>query len=218
MKPVTSLRRAMLAAALLSGLAASPINASVAATVAMPMPGTSLHQLDTVLTDSAGKHFTLHDMAGTPVLVTMFYGDCHAACPVIIENLKRTVAALGAGAGPLRVLLISLDPARDTPASLAMLAHKNGLDPARFRLAVATDDSAMRTLATALDIKFRRLDNGEINHTTRVTLLDAVGSTRATSSRLDPTPDATFVTQIAALLKTEKRGQIKELPSSRKFH
>jgi protein SCO1/2 len=195
----------MLAAALLTGLAASPHYAT-AATVAMPMPGASLHQLDTVLTDGAGKHFTLRDMAGTPVLVTMFYGDCHAACPIIIENLKRTVAALGTDAGPLRVLLISLDPGHDTPDSLAMLARKNGLDPARFRLAVAADDSATRTLASTLDIKFRRLDNGEINHTTRVALLDAAGSTRATSSRLDVTPDTTFVTQIAALLKSVKTG------------
>ena len=206
MKHVDSLRRAMLAAALLTGLALPQLNATAAATVAMPMPGASLHQLDTVLTDGAGKHFTLRDMAGAPVLVTMFYGDCHAACPVIIENLKRTVDALGADAGPLRVLLISLDPAHDTPDSLAKLARKNKLDPERFRLAVAADDSTTRTLASTLNIKFRRLDNGEINHTTRVALLDAAGSTRATSSRLDVTPDTTFVMQIAALLKSTKTG------------
>jgi len=205
MKPVTSLRRAMLAAVLLTGLAASPLNAS-AASVGTPMPSASLHQLDTVLTDATGKNFTLRDMAGAPVLVTMFYGDCHAACPVIIENLKRTVDALGTDAGALRVLLVSLDPVHDTPDSLAMLARKNKLDPARFRLAVAADDSATRTLAATLNIKFRRLDNGEINHTTRVALLDASGSTRATSSRLDVTPDTTFVAQIAALLKSVKTG------------
>ncbi len=209
------LRRVALAAALLTGLvgigtaanttANTPAN-SPAPSATTPMPGASLYQLNTMLTDDSSQRFTLRDMAGTPVLVTMFYGDCHAACPIIIETLKRTVAALGPSAGPLRVVLISLDPQHDSPASLAMLARKHELEPHRFRLAVAADDSTTRTLAAALNVKFRRLDNGEINHTTRVVLLDATGATRAASTRLDVNPDPAFVTQIAALMKTVKTG------------
>src|SRR5471032_2348071 len=109
MNTIFSLRRAVLAAALLLPLCAWTA-------LAAALPGNSIYRLDATLTDATGQHFALHDMAGTPVLITMFYGDCHAACPVIIETLKRTVAALGADGKRLRVLMISLDPRHDTPA------------------------------------------------------------------------------------------------------
>ena len=176
------------------------------AAVSAAPPGDSLYQLDAALTDAAGQRFALRDMAGGPVLVTMFYGDCNAACPIIIETLKRTVAALGPAAKPLRVLMISLDPLHDSPAGLAMQLQMHQLDPARFRLAVARDETQTRTLAHTLNIKFRTLDSGDINHTTRIVLLDAAGAQRAASSRLDPAPDPLFVKQIAALLKDPKTG------------
>ncbi|MRW93509.1 SCO family protein [Duganella sp. FT80W] len=161
----------------------------------------SLYQLTTPLTDAAGQHFTLRDMAGAPLLVTMFYGNCHSACPIVIETLKRTVGALGANGKHLRVLLISLDPQRDNPKSLAMLAHMQQLDASQYRLAVAANDNDTRLLAAALNIRYRALDNGEINHTTRIVLLDHNGSVQADSTRLEVEPDPAFVKQIAAIVK-----------------
>nr|WP_315255074.1 SCO family protein [uncultured Duganella sp.] len=165
------------------------------------IPANSVYQLPTPLTDAAGQRFVLKDAAGAPLLVTMFYGDCHSACPIVIETLKRTVGALGPDGKRLRVLLISLDPKRDTPKSLAMMADMQKLDPAQYRLAVAGNDSDTRMLASALDIRYRPLDNGEISHTTRIALLNADGSVRADSSKLTVDPDAEFVRQIATALK-----------------
>jgi protein SCO1/2 len=203
----------MLAAALMAGPAgaASPA-VSPATAPSAALPGNSLYRLNATLTDAAGQRFTLRDMAGAPLLVTMFYGDCNAACPIIIETLKRTVAALGPAAGPLRVLMISLDPLHDSPAALALRLKLHQLDPARFRLAVARDETETRTLASALNIKFRTLDSGDINHTTRIVLLDAAGSQQAASTRLDAAPDPLFVNEIAALLRKEKTGSDQGIP------
>lgn len=186
----TALRRAALAAALLL-----PLYATAA------LPGNSVYRLDTTLTDAAGQHFALHDMAGGPVLVTMFYGDCHAACPIIIETLKRTVAALGPEGKRLKVLMVSLDPRHDNPATLSSLLQMHQLDPAQFRLTVAANDSQTRALAATLNIKYRTLANGEINHTTRIALLDASGTVQLDTTRLEAEPDPVFVKQLAALLK-----------------
>ncbi|GJJ03390.1 hypothetical protein RugamoR64_39280 [Duganella rhizosphaerae] len=194
MNYIFSLRRAVLAAALLLPLCAWTA-------LAAALPGNSIYRLDATLTDATGQHFALHDMAGTPVLVTMFYGDCHAACPVIIETLKRTVAALGPDGKRLRVLMISLDPHHDTPASLSGLLKMHQLDPAQFRLVTADGDSQTRALAATLNIKYRRLENGEINHTTRIALLDAQGTVQVDSTRLDAEPDPVFVKRVAALIR-----------------
>ncbi|MCU6499058.1 SCO family protein [Rugamonas sp. A1-17] len=192
MNYLASLRRAALAAALLL-----PMYAWSAAA----LPGNSVYRLDATLTDAAGQHFALHDMAGTPVLITMFYGDCHAACPVIIETLKRTVAALGPDGKRVRVLMISLDPKHDTPAALSSLLMMHQLDPAQFRLVAAGSDSQTRALAATLNIKYRVLESGEINHTTRIALLDASGTVQVDTTRLDADPDPAFVKQVAALIK-----------------
>jgi protein SCO1/2 len=165
------------------------------------LPANSVYQTPTPLTDAAGQRFVLKDLAGAPLLVTMFYGDCHSACPVVIETLKRTVTALGPDGKRLRILLISLDPKRDTPKSLGMMAEMQQLDPAQYRLAVAGSDTDTRMLAAALDIRYRPLDNGEISHTTRIALLNADGSVRAGSSKLTVEPDQEFVRQIASALK-----------------
>lgn len=194
MKPNTLLRAAALAAALLLGGAAP-------ATAAPPAhAGASLYHLDTPLTDSLGRRGSLRELAGNVALVTMFYGDCNTACPVVIENLKRTVAALGAPGRKLKVLMVSLDPWHDSAASLARLAATHHLDTGQFKLAVAGDEGQTRLLAAALNIKFRVLGGGEINHTTRIALIDGDGVVLGASSRMDPEPDPEFVRRIAAAL------------------
>jgi protein SCO1/2 len=160
------------------------------------LPAASLYQLPVALTDSAGRKFDWRQLAGRPALVTMFYGDCNTACPIIIENLSRTVARLKPGHAGLTVLMVSLDPLHDTPASLAELAARHKLDPALFRLAVAADETRTRAMASALQVKYRSLEGGVINHTTRVTLLDASGSVIAFNTTLAPEPDPVFLEQI----------------------
>lgn len=167
---------------------------------AVNYPSASLYRLDTLLTDSHESRFTLADMAGVPVLVTMFYGDCSSACPVVIEALKRTLAALGPDAGKLRILLVSLDPLRDDPRALARLARKQGLDSGRWRLAVPKDETQTRRLAAALNIRYRALTGGEIGHTARITLLGADGTVRAVSTRLEVEPDPAFLDSIRTVL------------------
>lgn len=205
--------RALLASAACAALLAAPAptaHAKPAAAQASPtfsqagatLPGDSLYRLDAGLTDANGSHFVLRDMAGAPLLVTMFYGDCNAACPIIIETLKRTVAALGPRARALRVLMISLDPLNDAPPGLARLADAHQLDRRQFRLAVASDESQTRMLAAALGIRFRAMDGGQINHTTRIVLLDGAGRVQAASARLDAVPDPAFLKQLAHALGT----------------
>lgn len=202
--PIRCGRVLRLAAVCLCALAGAPIASAQAASPAparAALPATSLYQLHVALTDSAGQRFDWRQLAGRPALVTMFYGDCNAACPIIIENLRRTVAALKPARGAITVLMVSLDPLHDSPASLAALAGVDKLDPSVFRLAVAGNESQTRALAAALQVKYRSLDGGAINHTSRVSLLDAGGSVVASSTELSPIPDPVFLAHIRGALK-----------------
>jgi protein SCO1/2 len=153
-------------------------------------PPTSLYRFEAALTDQAGKARGFDVYRGHPVLVTMFYASCPATCPLIVDTLRATERALTPEQrANLRVLLISVDPARDTPAALRELAEARRIDTARWTLARA-DDSAVRNIAALLNVQYRKLPSGEFNHSTVITLLSPSGEVAATSSVLGQTDPA----------------------------
>ncbi|WP_341678099.1 SCO family protein [Niveibacterium sp. SC-1] len=160
-------------------------------------PSDSLHRLSFPLTDQRGQRFTLAEERRPATVVSMFYGDCHSACPIAIETTKRMVETVPAARRKnLRVLLISLNPGTDTPEMLGHLVMRHELDPQVFRFGIPADESHTRQIAATLGIKYRRLPDGEINHSTRFVLLDADGRIVKTSDRLGVEPETDFLEAI----------------------
>lgn len=140
-----------------------------------PLPDDSLYQLGMTLTDQRGQAVDLGLHRGHPTLVTMFYGSCPAACPMLIADMKAIEEALPpAVREELRVVMVSFDPEVDRPEVLAGLAREHGLDEARWTLASSHPDE-VRSLAAVLGISYRRLDSGHYNHSAVITLLDSQG-------------------------------------------
>jgi len=142
----------------------------------------SLYVLSAALVDQDGRPVGLDLFRGYPVVISMFYATCPGACPLLIADIQRIEAELSPRErANLRVVLVSLDPERDTPEALQALARARGLDESRWRLLRAPDDT-VREIAAALGIKYRRLPDGSFNHSSVITLLDRSG---AMQGRLD---------------------------------
>lgn len=171
--------------------------ASVCAGVepAAPLPGASIYQLDAALTNQDGRTHGLGVYRGHPVLITMFYASCPAVCPLIIDTLRATEKELTpAQRADLRVLLISIDPERDSVAALRTLADQRHIDTSRWSLARA-ESAEVRTIAALLNVQYRQLPNGDFNHSTVITLLSPQGEIETTSTKLG-TPDPQLVSQL----------------------
>ena len=137
--------------------------------------GESIYQLGASLRDRTGARAGLDVFRGHPVIISMFYAPCPDACPLLIEEIRQLESGLPAAVrADLRVVLVSLDPERDTPEALDRLARARGVRGERWRL-LAGEDDAVREVAAVLGIKFRRLPDGSINHSTVITLLDRAG-------------------------------------------
>jgi protein SCO1/2 len=135
----------------------------------------SIYRLPASLTNTDGHTHPLDTYRGRPVLVTMFYGSCPAACPLLIDTLRATERALPAKErAAVRILMISIDPERDTPSALAELAKSRRIDISRWELA-STDATTIRKLAAVLNVQYRKLPDGGYNHTSVITLLDTQG-------------------------------------------
>jgi protein SCO1 len=147
-------------------------------------PPASLYHLEVTLANQDGQSQGLDVYRGHPVLVTMFYSSCQATCPLIVDTLRATEKALGVAQGArLRVLMVSIDPARDTPVALRALADARHIDTTRWTLARG-DAATVRTIAALLNVQYRQLPSGEFNHSTVIALLSPSGEILASSATL----------------------------------
>lgn len=160
----------------------------------------SLYRIDALLTDQAERAVRLDAAAKGPALVSMFYASCPHTCPILITSLQLLERQLTPEErNGLRVLLVSFDPERDTPAKLAELAREHHVDISRWTLAQPRAND-VRLLAAALDVRYRKLPDGEFNHSVVITLLDRDGRPAARTSKLGE-PDPEFLAALRASLR-----------------
>ncbi|MBK0392581.1 SCO family protein [Ramlibacter algicola] len=150
---------------------------------AAPVPPDSIYRLDATLVDQEGRPFALSSLRGGPVLASMFYTSCDMVCPMIIETIHATLRAMpAADRARVKVLMASFDPERDTVAVLKKTAQARSAG-ANWILARA-DEATTRKLAAVLGIQYRRLSDGEYNHSSVVDVLDASGRIVARTGKL----------------------------------
>ncbi|HIG75239.1 MAG TPA: SCO family protein [Bacteroidetes bacterium] len=168
-----------------ASLAACAAPASDPADLDAPLSDASVYQVDVAWGTDGGETVTLADLRGAPVALAMVYADCGTACPMIVHDMKQIGEAADV---PLRYVLVTLDPARDTPEHLQSFRamHQLGDDWTMLR---GSDDD-VRTLAAVLGVRYRFDADGTIAHSNLITLLDAGGDVVAQQEGLgtDPAP------------------------------
>jgi protein SCO1/2 len=134
----------------------------------------SLYQLDATFTDTAGRPVALGELRGRPVVLTMFFASCGYACPLLVGDMQAIRDRLPpAEADRVAFVLVSFDPARDTPEALAHYRAERHL-PADWRLLHAEPD-AVRELAALLGVKYKQDADGMFSHSNLITVLNAEG-------------------------------------------
>lgn len=73
---------------------------------------------DFTLTDQTGRPFTLSALRGVPVVLFFGYTHCPDTCPATLAKLAQAVRS-PAAPRDVRVALVTVDPARDSPHVLA---------------------------------------------------------------------------------------------------
>lgn len=177
-------------------LASAPVSA------APPLPSDSLYQLALPLTDQAGVQYDWRTLRGKPRVVSMFYTSCPYICPLIVDAGKTIERSLTpAEQQRVGIVLISMDPAHDTPAALNKVAVERKLASTRWVLA-SPRPRDVRAVAGVLGIRYRQLADGSFNHSTALILLDADGRELARSDQVGSQVDPEF---IAAVRKAAAR-------------
>jgi len=167
-----------------------------AAPASKPLPRDSVYQLPVQLTDQDGKRFEWSTRRGKVQLVSMFYTSCQYICPLIVESGKAVERQLApAQRERVGILLVSMDPKRDTPTALMSVVNQRKLDRARWTLASPASND-VREIAGVLGIRYRALADGEFNHTSALVLLDGDGRILARTEQMGSKPDPEFIAAV----------------------
>ena len=94
-------------------------------------------------------------------------------------------------------VLVTMDPSRDTPETLAKVQHERHLDATSWML-LRPEPADVRPLAAILGVRYRQLADGEFNHTTTLVLLDGDGRVLARTEKIGAAGDPAFSEAVRA--------------------
>ncbi|SAL74028.1 SCO1/SenC family protein [Caballeronia arvi] len=139
-----------------------------------------LPDLDFSLVDDGGTHVTGQSFAGRTTLVYFGYTHCPDVCPETMARLMQVLQRVGPDADKTRIVFISVDPARDTPALLH--AYVRAFDD-KHAVGLTGTDRAIESVAQRYRVAYqmeKRDPDGayEVTHSSAVYIFDAAGHAR----------------------------------------
>jgi protein SCO1/2 len=124
------------------------------------------------LIDQSGRTMTLASLRGRPVLVTFAFGHCATVCPLVVADVLAAQRLIEDQ--PPIVLVITLDPWRDTPGRLPSIAESWNLTADAHLLSGSPDD-VERALNAWRVPRTRNQKTGDIIHPRIVYVVNADG-------------------------------------------
>ena len=127
------------------------------------------------LTAPDGRIVTDRSLAGKVAVVMFGYTSCPDVCPTTLAAASTGAARLGSAAREIRILFISVDPARDTPAVLRAYAAAFGPGVTALTGPPQALDGAARAFRARWSITHAADGTVEVAHTGLVYLFDRDG-------------------------------------------
>lgn len=128
------------------------------------------------LENQHGIRVTLEGLRGRPALVTFAFGHCEAVCPALVHQALAAQRQSEEETGvPPSVVVITLDPWRDTPARLPYLAERWSMGPDAHVLSGSVE--RVNAVLDEWQIARQRDERtGDIGHPPLVFLMNADGA------------------------------------------
>ncbi len=145
------------------------------------------------LTTHEGRRLTRDDLKDGPVAVVFGFTSCPDVCPTTLLDWSNVLAGLGPDGDRLKVLFVSVDGERDTPAMLKTFMAS--FDRRIVALTGSADEIA--AAAKAFDAYYEKVPvaGGDYtyDHSTKITLMSSTGWLRGTVDMRTPDKDRTRV-------------------------
>lgn len=125
------------------------------------------------LTDQQGRPYTLGAQPGQAVALYFGFSHCKDVCPQTLAMLGKARSQAHLDPARLRIVMVTVDPKRDTPAALAAFVKKVGVQAT----AVTGTPAQLRPIYKAYGVAVEP-QKDDIGHTDFVYLIDSNGRLR----------------------------------------
>lgn len=143
--------------------------------VAGCIPEDSVYQLGSEWTTQDEESLNIEQLKGKKQVVSLIYTHCMHTCPTIVATMQEVQKSLPKNEQDrVGFVLISLTPGSDTPEVLKSFAKRRKLDLKSWTLLTGSSQD-VRSLAMALNIKYKKSDDNEVAHSNLMTVLDEQG-------------------------------------------
>jgi len=146
---------------------------------------------DFALVSQTGDTVRLADLRGQPWIADFIFTHCASSCPMMSARMKALAAALDP-AWQVRLVSISVDPDRDTPARLVEYARAYAADPARWLFLTGDKQQIRRLVQESFHLAVEDAAPEDaargaeaVLHSTRFVLVDGRGVIRGYYSGLE---------------------------------
>lgn len=145
--------------------------------IAMELPDDSIYHIDSNWKNQSNETVNITSLKGRVQVVSFVYTYCEHSCPIILAKLQLIEKKiLPENRSNIRFLLVSLDPARDTPTVLNHYMTKKDLDVAYWQMFSGHPDDVLE-LSALLGVRYKPMNNDskDISHSNMITVLDKGG-------------------------------------------
>jgi protein SCO1/2 len=157
-----------------------------------------------VLRSQHGTLVSSEDFPGKLLVVFFGYTFCPDVCPLTLSTLTRAFDQLGDGRERVQVILITVDPARDTAERLK--SYLFGFHPSFIGLTGSEEE--IRSVAHGFGAEFAKSGEGQsytVDHTARVFVVDPDGRIPLTFP-ITATPEE-IVRDLSRLIEASTGGE-----------
>ncbi|MBH5387397.1 MULTISPECIES: SCO family protein [Bradyrhizobium] len=127
------------------------------------------------LTDQNGKAVTDKSLKGKPTLIFFGYTHCPDVCPTSLFEISEVLRVMGKDADKVNAIFISVDPERDTPAT--MKDYLSSFDP--HLQGLSGDPAETAKVVTSYRVYAKKVPTKDgdytMDHTALIYLMDRDG-------------------------------------------
>jgi len=140
------------------------------------LPDMSIYHLPSTWNTQNNQQIELKDLKGNILVMVMIYTSCQIACPRLVADMKSIESQINKNIkDQVKLILVSIDPERDTPQRLKEFAIENEMDGDQWLFLQGTEKS-VRDFANVLAVKYKQISPIDFSHSNIISVFDQLGT------------------------------------------
>ena len=135
----------------------------------------SIFLLDSKWQNQDAEELQLKNLKGKNLVMVMIFTSCRTACPILVGDMKKIHAKIEKNKlKDTSLVLISIDPANDTPEVLKKFAAERNMDSEPW-IFLRSDEESTREFANVLAVKYKKISPIEFSHSNIISVFNRNG-------------------------------------------